>query len=615
MTSEFQKKITTISRAMLLAVFTMILCGCPSSPDDMPEPPPPPPPEPSVDRGVMPIIEFQINNTASTTDDYIGDEPVPCRLRVVNQIDFVTDVQVSLENINTGQGTMLLFSYSMSASQSGFLTLVLPANGEWSDLYIRPFNNTQSLRDKDAIVQMVLRRANPAGGPRAGTVIGRKAMMVTDNPPNFADANIEIQINNSASSVDDYITWSPMPCRIRQVGGDTPLTVNLRNTANTQGRVLFAERATLAVHTTTATQPTLNNINLPADGTWIDFYIAGQFGSPSVDDKDAIIEVTDNSNQLLAREALMVRIRKNANTITANERERFINALITLNQTLNMYEVFNEIHAIGVQEAHFGPAFAPWHRAFLLDLERQLQAIDPAVTLPYWRYDEPAPNVFSPDFMGGFSTTSSPSFSSTNPLALWRIENMTGIIRTPLFAPNEDPDIVSEFATIGVSNQYDVFNNTLESGSHNRAHALSAGPLGWIGTIPTAVRDPLFFLLHSNVDRLWAKWQWVNGRFNTNSVSTFSPQGTFPDSTLADFHIGHYLDDTAWPWNEETGNGRGLGDRPFEAPGGMLESAYGYEDAPPLSPTIRDLIDYQSIRSKNVVNPGMGFAYDDTPYE
>jgi len=609
---DYQKN-TIILPLMLILMF--VLCGCPPAPDDTPPPPPPPPPvDLSVDKGVMPEIEFQINNTASAGDDYI-DGVIPCRLRVVNQLDFVTDVQVSLENVDTGQGVVLLFSYTQSSSLSGFITLLLPANGEWADIYIRPNGNVQSQRDKDVIVQMTLRQPNPVGGPRAGTIVGRKAMMISSSPPDFDPVELELQINNNATSVDDYLTWSPMPCRIRQVDGDAPLTVNLRNFSGAIGRVLFARGGTLTPHTSTATNPTLNNITLPADSTWVEFYVAGQFGSPSVNDKDAIIEITDNGGQLLGREALMVRVRKNANNLQTVERERFIEALVTLNQTLNLYEIFNEIHGVGLREAHFGPAFAPWHRAFILDLERQLQIIDPSVTIPYWRFDEPAPNVFSPNFMGGVSNTGAPSFSAGNPLALWHIENMSGIIRDPIFAPNEDPDIISEFATLTVSDQYDAFNAALESGPHNRAHGLSAGPTGWIGTIPTAVRDPLFFLLHSNVDRLWAKWQWANNRFETSTVSTYTPQGNFPGNAAAAWHIGHYLNDSAWPWNGEIGNGGVSTDqRPITAPGGMLEPAYGYEDSPPLSPVIRDLIDYQSIRSKNIVNPGMGFAYDDTPF-
>ena len=37
---------------------------------------------------------------------------------------------------------------------------------------------------------------------------------------------------------------------------------------------------------------------------------------------------------------------------------------------------------------------------------------------------------------------------------------------------------------------------------------------GSISSIGSAARDPLFFLLHCNVDRLWAKWQWLNQRYD-----------------------------------------------------------------------------------------------------
>ena len=49
-------------------------------------------------------------------------------------------------------------------------------------------------------------------------------------------------------------------------------------------------------------------------------------------------------------------------------------------------------------QAHGAPGFLPWHRAYILDLERELQAIDPSVALPYWRFDRPAPNLFTLDF-------------------------------------------------------------------------------------------------------------------------------------------------------------------------------------------------------------------------
>src|SRR5262245_45212723 len=69
--------------------------------------------------------------------------------------------------------------------------------------------------------------------------------------------------------------------------------------------------------------------------------------------------------------------------------------------------------------------------------------------------------------------------------------------------------------------------------------------------------DPLFFLLHCNVDRLWAKWQRQRGRFNPALAASYENGGGNP--------IGHNLPDTMWPWNGVTG-----APRPPTAPGGAM---------------------------------------------
>src|SRR4029453_5760123 len=113
-------------------------------------------------------------------------------------------------------------------------------------------------------------------------------------------------------------------------------------------------------------------------------------------------------------------------------------------------------------------------------------------------------------------------------------------------------------------------------------------------------RDPLFFLLHANVDRLWAKWQRRFGRFNATQAASF-------DSNTAGGgnRIGHNLPDTMWPWNGVTG-----APRPPTAPGGTLATS-PCVSAPGPQPRVRDGLDYQGVVA---ATSRMGFDYDDVPF-
>src|SRR6185312_678373 len=138
-------------------------------------------------------------------------------------------------------------------------------------------------------------------------------------------------------------------------------------------------------------------------------------------------------NTLVGSLKLMVRIRKNAESLTTGERDRLVAAFAQLNnQGTGRFADFRNMHtAASSPQAHGAPGFLPWHRAYLLDLERELQAFDPSVALPYWRFDQAAPNLFTNDFIGVSDSLGTVHFSATNPLQFWKTDGVQGVNRRP----------------------------------------------------------------------------------------------------------------------------------------------------------------------------------------
>ncbi|MFG3657437.1 tyrosinase family protein [Streptomyces sp. NPDC047706] len=237
----------------------------------------------------------------------------------------------------------------------------------------------------------------------------------------------------------------------------------------------------------------------------------------------------------------MVYTRKDVSTLTGGERRRFVNALLELKRR-GEYDEFVRMHIAyyvsdgenGLRTAHMAPSFLPWHRQFLLELERALQRLDPSVTVPYWDWTRDRAATSTPwtnDLLGGTGRRSDRQVT-TGPFAYaegrWRItENVTdvrfltrdlGRSRDPIALPTKsdvewalkDPvyDAPPWDSTAGKG-----FRNKLEGwgtgrGSvswrnHNRVHRWVGGAM--VGG--ASVNDPVFWLHHAYVDLLWSRWQ------------------------------------------------------------------------------------------------------------
>ena len=407
---------------------------------------------------------------------------------------------------------------------------------------------------------------------------------------------VEINIPSTDQQGRVFLTWVPIKAtaRVTNGGGSAPVGITLRSAGTLAGLVFDTVRSDHGTATL--------HLDLPGDGTPVSFWIAGEFGKPSANFGDAAVQAVATDGSILGSQAVMVRIRKDATTLSAPERDRFLAALGTLNaRGQGPYGTFLDMHIKStLAEMHGNVAFPPWHRAYVLDLERTLQSIDSTVTVPYWRFDQPAPSLFTAAFMGQATNTGRVQFTPGHALENWVTVNQPGITRGLRFRINAPANVIDEAATMALGNNYDPFQtdeqNGFEIDPHGSAHTSFDGP---INKPRTAVQDPLFFMLHANVDRLWAKWQWLKHHTNAQSPGSFAPDSLQPN------RIGYRLADTMWPWNGDRNS-----PRPSTAPGtGFTKSPL--TTAPGAQPKVQDMFDYQALAGGSY----LGFGYDDVPFE
>ena len=249
--------------------------------------------------------------------------------------------------------------------------------------------------------------------------------------------------------------------------------------------------------------------------------------------------------------------RKNQVSLSADEKSRFIAAVLALKAS-GKYDQYVRVHRDAGHAAHRGPAFLPWHREFLRRFELDLRSIDPSVTLPYWDWsvdNSPSSSIWNSSFLGGNGRTSDGKVMD-GPFAFdagnWRLNHVV---------PPEDPSpfLKRQFGRSAASlptpasvtaalneTPYDVapWDMTSSSGFRNRLEGWISGPQLhnrvhlWVGgsMVPiTSPNDPVFFLHHCFVDKLWAEWQ-----------AKFPDEGYLPSSGA---HLGHNLNDLMPPWN------------------------------------------------------------------
>ena len=228
-------------------------------------------------------------------------------------------------------------------------------------------------------------------------------------------------------------------------------------------------------------------------------------------------------------------IRKDHREMTPSEKNTYVQAL-TANVSFLQGEAthhsnhFNtEIHTTA---GFNGTQFASWHRLFILEVEAKLRRsfITNAdkITIPYWDWtaENDVSNISWDDnnFLdvnvlnnAGFGISRG---NMTNGGSLANVGSLSSLQNLNSFMPTSPQN---------ASSTSSFFSKRLEHW-HNAGHTFIGGTMGTF----TSPRDPIFYLHHNFVDKLWQDWEdkenSIKSSFPTPPAGINDWPGTSPNS-------------------------------------------------------------------------------------
>ncbi|KAH7339062.1 Di-copper centre-containing protein [Rhizoctonia solani] len=240
----------------------------------------------------------------------------------------------------------------------------------------------------------------------------------------------------------------------------------------------------------------------------------------------------------------------------------FTSGIVDINPSSSRYDDFVYAHMDTNIKDHFTGLFLPWHRWYLTALEKELRSkCNYAGYLPYWDWsldsgDVTASPVFSSSTTHGFgSFGTGPVFTVTDgafsnvqraypsPHVITRnfkpkpfeeqvfpFEFTTpDLLASDTFTPAKIDEIVNGFPGdyVGFAAHMD---GVRAQGMHNAAHLMTRP--GDLSNPSYSPNDPLFFLHHANLDRIWDKWQRKSTQnaaaYGGGSVQKLEEYDTYP---------------------------------------------------------------------------------------
>jgi len=327
----------------------------------------------------------------------------------------------------------------------------------------------------------------------------------------------------------------------------------------------------------------------------------------------------------------------------------------------------DEIHQ--ATHVHGGPEFLPWHRELTNHFEELIREINPQLSLHYWDFKDDPRNIpngnigggmtgpvslFDANFMGSpgadESTNPSPQMAqigdpwlgagfydpqagttghpqarevSLNPAdpPQWvlRPSNYPGAPPAPLITAAQENHVLGlQVFGPAVSQNHDsdpnFVNNikpnyfrTAWEDIHNSAHPYFADI-----SPHDAFRDPFVYLLHSNIDRIFAMWQCDPMHpERLNPATVYGAESNMDVDVIAvGVHSVQNMTHLVEPWS--TGQGEYHTIRPWEPTHENQGFPHDYHDLSVVAPPCYDTLP-TTVRIVQAENPGNLIVFNDVP--
>jgi tyrosinase len=192
--------------------------------------------------------------------------------------------------------------------------------------------------------------------------------------------------------------------------------------------------------------------------------------------------------------------RKDQAALTETEKTRFICAFNMVNNDGTLGQLVDIHHEMHMQ--HTNARLLPWHRVYLHLFEEALHNYHPDVCVPYWDWTRAEEQHFPDWLVGVLPTVHTPT-------------RTINVIRAPGSAGGLAA-ITSGVPSAMAKTSYSTLTAPI-NGIHGSVHIWVGGTMSDASVSPA---DPVFWLHHANLDRLW--WGWYN-----------SPQGNHENPPLS----------------------------------------------------------------------------------